>query len=273
MMVLCRIHRVWMMAMVALMLSFSGSKNAAAQVALVPSPKSESDWSRLIGDLLPAIQACLAQPAVPVERVLNAWPMNQGMVGVRLRSPDGHRFDCIAPHAGGAAERLNGLMPEDSKMPGEGDPVFFPKRERPPPVRVELLERVVDGAGAVQGWLSYARGGQNRPRLHGAWRLDGLGENGEADPLKSPLTFATDGTLRGEAGCNRVNGTFTLDGDTLKIDRLSTTRRACAKVMMAQERRFLDTLRRAAGWKIEREHLILTDAKGATLMRLSPDSP
>lgn len=274
-MVLSRTRRAWMMAVVASVLLLGGLKNAAAQPAPAANPKPESDWSRLIGDLLPAIQACLAQPAVPVERVLKAWPMNQGMVGVRLRSPDGHRFDCIAPHAGGPAERLNGLMPEDSKMPGEGDPVFFPKRDSPPPVRVELLERVVDGAGAVQGWLSYARGGQNRqgPRLHGAWRLDDLGENGTIDSLKSPLTFATDGTLRGEAGCNRVNGTFTLDGDTLKIGRLATTRRACAKAVMAQERRFLDTLRRAAGWKIESEHLILTDAKGATLMRLSPDSP
>jgi heat shock protein HslJ len=261
--------------MVAFMLMLGGVKIAAAQIAPAASPKPESDWSRLIGDLLPAIQSCLAQPAVPVERVLKAWPMNQGMVGVRLRSPDGHRFDCIAPHAGGPAERLNGLMPEDAKMPGEGDPVFFPKRERPPPVRVELLERVIDGAGAVQGWLSYARGGQNEPgpRLHGAWRLDDLGENRAIDPLKLPLTFATDGTLRGEAGCNRVNGTFKLDGDTLKIGRLATTRRACAKAVMEQERRFLDTLRRAAGWKIESEHLILSDAKGATLMRLSPDSP
>lgn len=274
-MVPIRTRRAWMMAMAALMLSLGGFKNADAQPAPATSAKPESDWSRLIGDLLPAIQACLTQPAVPVERVLNAWPMNQGLVGVRLRSPDGHRFDCIAPQAGGAAERLNGLMPEDSKMPGEGDPVFFPKRQSPPPVRVELLERVVDGAGAVQGWLSYARGGQNGsgPRLHGAWRLDDLGENNVIDPLKSPLTFASDGTLRGEAGCNRVNGTFTLDGGTLKIGRLATTRRACAKAVMAQERRFLDTLRRAAGWKIESEHLILTDAKGATLMRLSPDSP
>jgi heat shock protein HslJ len=275
MMVLSRTHRAWMTAMLALMLVVGGFKNAAAQPAPAASAKLESDWSRLIGDLLPAIQACLTQPAVPVERVLKAWPMNDGMVGVRLRSPDGHRFDCIAPHTGGPAERLNGLMPEDAKMPGEGDPVFIPKRVSPPPVRVELLERVVDGAGAVQGWLSYARGGQNAPapRLHGDWRLDGLGATGAVDPLKLPLTFATDGTLRGVAGCNRVNGTFTLEGDTLKIGRLATTRRACAKAVMAQERRYLDTLRRAAGWKIESEHLILTDANGATLMRLSPVLP
>jgi heat shock protein HslJ len=264
-----------MSAIAALMLLLGGFKNAAAQSVPASSAKPESDWSRLISDLLPAIQACLAQPAVPVERVLKAWPMNEGMVGVRLRSPDGHRFDCIAPHTGGPAERLNGLMPEDSKMPGEGDPVFFPKRQSPPPVRVELLERVIDGTGVVQGWLSYARGGQNAPgpRLHGDWRLDGLGESGAADPLRVPLTFATDGTLRGVAGCNRVNGTFTLDGDTLKIGRLATTRRTCANSVMAQERRFLDTLRQAAGWRIESERLILTDVKGATLMRLSPAAP
>ncbi len=274
-MVLFRTHRAWMTAMLALMLLGGGFKNAVAQPSPAASAKAESDWSRLIGDLLPAIHACLTQPAVPVERVLKAWPMNDGMVGVRLRSPDGHRFDCMAPHTGGPAERLNGLMPEDAKMPGEGDPVFFPKRESPPPVRVELLERVVDGTGAVRGWLSYARGGQNAPgpRLHGAWRLDDLGENGAIDSLKLPLTFATDGTLHGEAGCNRVNGTFKLDGGTLKIGRLATTRRACAKAVMAQERRFLDTLRRAEGWKIESERLILTDAKGTTLMRLSPDRP
>lgn len=259
------IQRVWTPAILACMIA--GPATAQS--------KLESDWSRLMGDLLPAIQACIAQPAVPVDRVLKAWPMDQGMAGVRLRSPDGHRFDCIAPLLGGVAERLTGLMPEAGKVPGEGDPIFFPMRESPPPMRVELLEQVVDAAGNVQGWLSYTRGGPNDPgpRLRGAWRLEKIGARDFLGSVKPPLIFTTDGSLRGETGCNRITGRFEVTGDALKVGRLATTRRACAKPMMAQERRLIDSLRRAARWKIDDDKLILVDEQGTALMRLLPETP
>jgi heat shock protein HslJ len=160
-------------------------------------------------------------------------------------------------------------------VPGVGDPTFFPKRESPPPVRVELLEQVVDGAGTVQGWLSYTRGGPNDPgpRLRGAWRLEKLGERDVVGTVKPPLMFTSDGSLRGETGCNRINGKFEVAGDALKIGRLATTRRACAKPMMEQERQVLDSLQRIARWKIDGNKLVLVDEQGAALMRLMPETP
>lgn len=226
-------------------------------------------------DLLPAIAACIGQPAVPVERVLTAWPMNHGMVGVRLRTPDGHRFDCIAPQIGGAAERLTGLMAEDSALPGEADPVYFPKRDQPPPLRLDDLEPVNNAAGTVVGWLAYVRGGPNDPvaRIAGTWKLHELDGQGALGEPKPPLTFAVNRTLRGESGCNIVNGSFSFGGTTLKVGKLATTRRACAKPMMEQEKRYLEALRRVTTWRIDNDALVLADGKGRDLMRLTRATP
>jgi heat shock protein HslJ len=259
-------------AIVGTILIFIFTSSALAQPA--PGVKAESDWTRLMGDLLPAIRACLEQPAVPVERVLKAWPMNQGMVGVRMRSTDGHRFDCLAPQTGGSVTRLIGLMPEEEKVPGEGEPVFLPKRDRPPPVRVDELEQVADGDG-VQGWIYYAGSVPSvspGERIFATWRLDDIVGRGTIDRLNPPLSILRDGAVRGESGCNRLTGRAAIDGAKIKFGPLATTRRACPPAVMEQEKRFLAALRQVAGWQIENEMLVLADDKGGALLRFSRES-
>lgn len=254
-------------------LLLAGTGPAVAQTA---TAKPENDWSRLINDLLPAMRSCLQQPAVPVERILKAWPMNHGMVGVRLRSPGGHRFDCLVAQDGSAVLRLTGLMPEDVAVPGEGNPAFLPMQDNPPPMRVGGLERVVDAAGVVQGWLYYAQGSQREAmsrdaanRLYGTWRLDDLASGGVVDNLNPPVTIERDGSWRGETGCNRMSGKISVKDDVLQIGSLATTRRACAPAAMDQERRYLKALKRVARWRIETELLVFVDASGAELMRFA----
>jgi heat shock protein HslJ len=257
------------------LLIFIISPLALAQSPSAPRAKADGDWTKQMGDLLPAIQACLEQPAVPVESVLKAWPMNHGLVGVRVRSTGGHRFDCLAPQIGGSVTRLIGLMPEEEKVPGEGEPVFLPKRDNPPPVRVDRLEQVVDGRGAVRGWIFYDSGAPALSPgdfLYATWRLEDIVGRGTVDKLNPPLTILRDGTLRGESGCNRLTGKATIDGEKLKIANLATTRRACPPAVMDQEKHFLAALRQAAGWQIENEILVLSDDKGGALLRFSRES-
>jgi heat shock protein HslJ len=269
------IMRRFLAALVGTLLIFIFTGAVHAQPGPGARVKAENDWTRLMSDLLPAIQACLEQPAVPVESILKAWPMNHGLVGVRLRSAGGHRFECLAPASGTSVMRLIGLMPEEEKVPGEGEPVFLPKREHPPAVRVDELEQVVDGSGAVLGWIYYAGGAPTLgpgERIYATWRLDDIAGRGTVDRLNPPLSILRDGTLRGESGCNRFTGKATIDGEKLKIGNLATTRRACPPAVMDQEKRFLAAMRQAAGWRIENEMLVLTDDKGGALLRFSRDS-
>jgi uncharacterized membrane protein len=55
-----------------------------------------SAWTDRLPDLLPAIRKCVIDSGVAVRSVTKAWPMNRGMVGVRLVDLKGGRSDCIA---------------------------------------------------------------------------------------------------------------------------------------------------------------------------------
>jgi uncharacterized membrane protein len=55
--------------------------------------KASDDWTRLLPDLLPGMQACLDKTPGPSAYVTKAWPMNRGMVGTRTRNRDGGWFE------------------------------------------------------------------------------------------------------------------------------------------------------------------------------------
>jgi heat shock protein HslJ len=72
--------------------------------------------------------------------------------------------------------------------------------------------------------------------------------------------------LVGFSGCNRVSGSFTLDGETIHFGDVVTSRMACANdAALRQEQRFLDVLPRTARWRIAGERLDLLDRDGAVL--------
>ncbi|HEX6868542.1 MAG TPA: META domain-containing protein, partial [Candidatus Limnocylindrales bacterium] len=55
--------------------------------------------------------------------------------------------------------------------------------------------------------------------------LDGSTDFDEA--LRPTLVFADDGTLSGFAGCNTFDGSYALDGESIDIASLATTKMAC----------------------------------------------
>ena len=91
---------------------------------------------------------------------------------------------------------------------------------------------------------------------------------GEAVSEASPPQLYFDGTakrLSGFSGCNRVGGDYRLDGKTLALGPLASTRMACPDPAMALEDRFLSALARVDGWKREGERLFLLEG-GAVLI-------
>lgn len=98
------------------------------------------------------------------------------------------------------------------------------------------------------------------------------------DPLDDhPITFEfdTEGNIAGDTSCNRFGGSCAIDGNTLEIGPLRSTRRACQPEVMQQEQNFLALLGAAATWKIDGEELVLTAPAGEIRSRraIAPSTP
>jgi heat shock protein HslJ len=120
------------------------------------------------------------------------------------------------------------------------------------PPRPTLVVRRFDGVWpgescpSPQSWTALRETYWKATRLSG--RPVSVFEGGSEPHLVLDL-----GELRvtGSAGCNRFMGSLLIEGDSLALGRLSTSRMACP-LGMGQERVFLDTLEKVAFWKLHR---------------------
>jgi heat shock protein HslJ len=107
-----------------------------------------------------------------------------------------------------------------------------------------------------------------------AWEVTSLADE---DPLDDhPITFEFDaeGNIAGDASCNRFGGTCTIEGNTIKIGPLRSTRRACEPEIMQQEQKFLALLSTVSAWSIEDDELVLTAPEGEIRStRKTPETP
>lgn len=110
---------------------------------------SRPTWASVLPELMPAIDACLAQTQSHPVRVTFAGALEDGEVSVRLREADGTRRVCTASTAGENV-RFEHLSDLDT-APGEGDPEF--QRGAEQPRRATCSEQVRDSSGEVLGWV------------------------------------------------------------------------------------------------------------------------
>jgi len=96
------------------------------------------------------------------------------------------------------------------------------------------------------------------------WQLSSI--LSPAGALASPLpgVFITanfaGAEVAGDSGCNRYNGGFTIDGDSIEIGALASTRRACEEAVNAQESRYLDLFQSSTRFEVNDTQLSLFDA-------------
>lgn len=92
-------------------------------------------------------------------------------------------------------------------------------------------------------------------------------EWGFQDGSEPFVQFRAKGELSGSGGCNNFFGTYDLDGTSLTIGPLASTKKMCAGAMDT-EREFLSALQQAR--RIEATHLTLNifDASGTLLLGL-----
>lgn len=103
--------------------------------------------------------------------------------------------------------------------------------------------------------------------LIGEWGVQAI----EGTPVvaNSPayVGFDADGSVHGNSSCNRMSGTWELDGLQLRLSPLAVTRMAGPPELMDQEQRLLSALERVAGVGMDGESLILSSADGTELIR------
>ena len=104
------------------------------------------------------------------------------------------------------------------------------------------------------------------------WNLVQLGETPITPPKDRPgahiVFMSKDKRVAGSGGCNRIMGGYTLDGNKLSFSKMASTMMMCED-SMALEQNFLKTLDTVTGWSIEGNTLLLKNASGQVVARLS----
>lgn len=80
------------------------------------------------------------------------------------------------------------------------------------------------------------------------------------------VLHAKEQRLAGSGGCNRLMGSYQLDGEKISFGKMGMTRMACPEGMK-QEQEFVAALQRARSWKISGQHLELFDEAGTQVAR------
>ncbi|MEG3114529.1 META domain-containing protein [Salinicola sp. 4072] len=79
------------------------------------------------------------------------------------------------------------------------------------------------------------------------------------------LILGEDGRVSGSTGCNRLMGSYRLEGDTLTFSRLASTRMACPGDMAMLEQAWLAALAETAHYSIADQSLELQNADDRAL--------
>lgn len=99
--------------------------------------------------------------------------------------------------------------------------------------------------------------------LTGAWKLTSYGPADAQTPVvadvEAGLTFNEDGTVTGNAGCNGLGGSYTVEGDQVIFSEVVSTLMACDDPRMEQEDAVVQVLNGTATFKIEGNTLTLTN--------------
>lgn len=98
------------------------------------------------------------------------------------------------------------------------------------------------------------------------WVVEDVAGRGVIDDTRPSLAFGQDGRLSGNGGCNRIIGTYVVNGARLTLGPPGLTRMSCPPAIMEQERRLVDVLGAVRTYRIDDTGaLILTAGAGATI--------
>ncbi|MCD0177201.1 META domain-containing protein [Deinococcus sp. 14RED07] len=124
------------------------------------------------------------------------------------------------------------------------------------------------GTGTAQIALS--------PDLNGSWKIVGW-TLPDAVPVKNrlPQLNIQGDRLTGTTGCNRLNGTLRLNGNSVTFSAINTTRMACPEAVTAQEQALLKALsgRTLTATRVQDSLTLDTGAGMLNIRRMTVQTP
>ena len=140
------------------------------------------------------------------------------------------------------------------------------------PQEVKIVLRSVDSIVAPQSDLK-GRALRTSPQYlveHTGWRLVRLGDDavptGPSDPEPNLEFNSKEHRVGGSGGCNRLMGTYELEGQSLRFGKMASTMMMCVKAMDL-ESHFLQALEAVRSWRLECNHLDFLSDDGKLLAR------
>lgn len=165
-----------------------------------------------------------------------AWPVLTGEIASELQRRQPALMG-TGPVLLSLRGRLNG-RPDAPQQPGE--------------LMVEQVDRFWPGETCSRGPLAPAQ-----PLEETGWQLVEL--EGQVLPAmevsRQPRLRLRQGRLQGFAGCNRVSGSYSRQGEQVQVSRLITTRMACPAPDLAREQAVLALLRSVRQWRLSGSQL------------------
>ena len=98
---------------------------------------------------------------------------------------------------------------------------------------------------------------------------EGANEDCEVPPN---IEFRADGSISGLAGCNRMVGSWALDGKKIDLSKLGATRRMCGPKIMAVEDAFFGKLGQTIYMTADGDKVLCWDKDGKLVMTLVPEA-
>ena len=98
-----------------------------------------------------------------------------------------------------------------------------------------------------------------------AWQVTTFA--GQPPLADHPITFEFDneGNIAGDSSCNRFGGTCAIEGNTIKVGPLRSTRRACEPEIMQQEQKFLVLLGAVTSWESDADGTLVLRGEGGEI--------
>lgn len=223
-------------------------------------------------------------PAVPPEELTGtAWSLTDASGSTPVAGiPVTLRFDDDGSvHGSGGCNRLAGRFAVDGARLTIEDKLATTRRSCPEAVMtlehslVDRLERATDFS--ISGAGLTIRSGQDLTVFEAqsgditdiAWRVLRHHDGGSAaisviEGTQAEITFASDGTISGTGGCNRLLGSYHSDADEIRIEPLASTQKACPTPagVMEQEAQIIAALEGARTFSIDGDRLELRASDG-----------
>jgi putative lipoprotein len=104
------------------------------------------------------------------------------------------------------------------------------------------------------------------------WIVEDIDGRGIVERARATILLGADGTIAGQAPCNRYTGGYELDGTTFSTRDIAVTARACAEPIAVQEIEFLAILRSASELRVGDDgRLVISTSAGESIVARRPE--